>query len=236
MTHDLRLDEPVRERALGRGLPHARHRLAAGRVGAVRRAARQPRPRRRCSARTRRSPATSSPLAFPGKSGQDWDSEIRDADLAAVVRSLKPRGGRARLLAWRPEAGSPWRPLHASEINEYVKLRAGDEFTREGLPHPARHGRRRGQPGAGPARRPPSAAGAGRRRAGDARRGRRARQHPVASPARRTSTPGSSTPTSTARRSTRPAWARRRPRCGRCSSADPGRGALPPRRSRAGGP
>jgi DNA topoisomerase-1 len=68
-------------------------------------------------------------LAFPGKSGQDWDSQIRDPDLATVVRGYKQRGGRSRLLAWRPEAGSPWRPLHASEINEYVKLRAGDDFT-----------------------------------------------------------------------------------------------------------
>jgi len=68
-------------------------------------------------------------LAFPGKSGQDWDSEIRDPDLASVVTGLKRRGGRSRLLAWRPEAGAAWRPLHAAEINEYVKLRAGEEFT-----------------------------------------------------------------------------------------------------------
>ncbi|KQS17261.1 DNA topoisomerase IB [Frigoribacterium sp. Leaf186] len=74
-------------------------------------------------------------LAFPGKSGQDWDSDIRDADLAAVVRSLKRRGGRARLLAWKSEVGgaeearAAWHPLRATEINEYVKERAGDEFT-----------------------------------------------------------------------------------------------------------
>ncbi|MBD8484814.1 DNA topoisomerase IB [Frigoribacterium sp. CFBP 8759] len=74
-------------------------------------------------------------LAFPGKSGQDWDSEIRDADLAAVVRSLKRRGGRARLLAWKADGGgagearAAWHPLRATEINDYVKVRAGDEFT-----------------------------------------------------------------------------------------------------------
>ncbi|KPG86998.1 DNA topoisomerase IB [Frigoribacterium sp. RIT-PI-h] len=74
-------------------------------------------------------------LAFPGKSGQDWDSEIRDADLASVVRSLKRRGGRARLLAWKADVGraeearAAWHPLRATEINEYVKDRAGDEFT-----------------------------------------------------------------------------------------------------------
>jgi len=74
-------------------------------------------------------------LAFPGKSGQDWDSEIRDADLAAVVRSLKRRGGRARLLAWKADGGgagearAAWHPLRATEINDYVKERSGDEFT-----------------------------------------------------------------------------------------------------------
>ena len=74
-------------------------------------------------------------LAFPGKSGQDWDSEIHDADLAAVVRSLKRRGGRARLLAWKADGGgagearAAWHPLRATEINDYVKERAGDEFT-----------------------------------------------------------------------------------------------------------
>ena len=45
-------------------------------------------------------------LRFPAKSGQAWDSDIRDADLAALVRRLKRRGwhrsaarleGRARL-------------------------------------------------------------------------------------------------------------------------------------------
>ncbi|ROS52237.1 DNA topoisomerase IB [Frigoribacterium sp. PhB118] len=74
-------------------------------------------------------------LAFPGKSGQDWDSKIHDADLAAVVRSLKRRGGRARLLAWKADGGgagearAAWHPLRATEINDYVKERAGDEFT-----------------------------------------------------------------------------------------------------------
>lgn len=68
-------------------------------------------------------------LRFPGKSGQEWESTIRDADLAHVIRGLKSRGGRARLLAFRPEAGSPWRPLHAVDINEYVHERTGGDFT-----------------------------------------------------------------------------------------------------------
>jgi DNA topoisomerase-1 len=66
-------------------------------------------------------------LQFPGKSGQEWDSVLVDSELADVVRSLKRRGGRARLLAWRDEGG--WHPLSAEEINAYVKERTGGEFT-----------------------------------------------------------------------------------------------------------
>jgi DNA topoisomerase-1 len=68
-------------------------------------------------------------LDFPGKSGQEWGSEITDADLARVVRGLKRRGPRARLLAYRPESGRLWHPLQAPDINAYVKERAGDDFT-----------------------------------------------------------------------------------------------------------
>jgi DNA topoisomerase-1 len=66
-------------------------------------------------------------LSFPAKSGQEWESEIADADLAAVVRSLKRRGPRARLLAWK--SGDSWHPLGADEINGYVRERTGGEFT-----------------------------------------------------------------------------------------------------------
>lgn len=66
-------------------------------------------------------------LEFPGKSGQAWSSEIRDADLAGVIRALKRRGARARLLAYRE--GSGWRPLAAEEINDYVRQQSGGEFT-----------------------------------------------------------------------------------------------------------
>ncbi len=68
-------------------------------------------------------------LDFPGKSGQEWGSTITDPDLASVIRGLKRRGGRARLLAYRPEAGTAWRPIHSPDINAYVKERAGDDFT-----------------------------------------------------------------------------------------------------------
>jgi DNA topoisomerase I len=66
-------------------------------------------------------------LDFPGKSGKEWRSEIRDADLAAVVRALKRRGGRAKLLAFH--ADGRWHPIDAAEINEDVHARTGGDFT-----------------------------------------------------------------------------------------------------------
>ncbi|REJ06319.1 DNA topoisomerase IB [Microbacterium bovistercoris] len=67
-------------------------------------------------------------LRFPGKSGQPWESEIADADLAALVRELRRRRTPAsRLLAWE-EDGS-WHPLRAAEINDDVRARTGGDFT-----------------------------------------------------------------------------------------------------------
>jgi DNA topoisomerase-1 len=66
-------------------------------------------------------------LHFPAKSGQEWRSEITDADLVAVVRSLKRRGANARLLAWRD--GAKWHPVVSQDINAYVRERTGGEFT-----------------------------------------------------------------------------------------------------------
>jgi DNA topoisomerase-1 len=66
-------------------------------------------------------------LRFPAKSGQEWESDIRDADLAALVRRLKRRGPTARLLAWRDARG--WHPLDAAEINEDVRARTGGDFS-----------------------------------------------------------------------------------------------------------
>lgn len=66
-------------------------------------------------------------LRFPAKSGQEWESEIRDADLAKVVRALKRRGPNARLLAFRDATG--WHPVSAADINGYVRERTGGDFT-----------------------------------------------------------------------------------------------------------
>lgn len=66
-------------------------------------------------------------LRFPAKSGQEWESDIRDPDLAKLVRRLKRRGPTARLLAWKDDRG--WHPLAAEEINEDVRRRTGGDFT-----------------------------------------------------------------------------------------------------------
>jgi DNA topoisomerase-1 len=66
-------------------------------------------------------------LRFPAKSGKDWESEIRDADLAALLRLLKRRGPNARLLAYKD--GRQWRPVTSADINAYVKERTGSDFT-----------------------------------------------------------------------------------------------------------
>jgi DNA topoisomerase-1 len=66
-------------------------------------------------------------LSFPSKSGQEWESHIRDEDLAELVLRLKRRGGRAHLLAWQDEAG--WHPLGAGEINDDMRRRTGGDFS-----------------------------------------------------------------------------------------------------------
>ncbi len=66
-------------------------------------------------------------LSFPAKSHQSWESDIRDADLAALTRQWKRRGPTARLLSYRD--GRTWRPLSAADVNEYVKERTGGDFT-----------------------------------------------------------------------------------------------------------
>ncbi len=71
--------------------------------------------------------ADSVELEFPGKSGKEWSSTIRDPELAHVIRQLKRRGATAKLLAWREDGR--WHPVHAEEINQYIELRTGGAFT-----------------------------------------------------------------------------------------------------------
>ncbi|WP_349897920.1 DNA topoisomerase IB [Parafrigoribacterium soli] len=66
-------------------------------------------------------------LSFPAKSGQLWESDITDPDLAAFVRD---RGGAADdpLLAWLDDE-DVWHSLSAAEINADVKQRTGSDFS-----------------------------------------------------------------------------------------------------------
>ena len=66
-------------------------------------------------------------LSFPAKSGKTWESQIIDPDLAPLARTLKKRGGNARLLAYKE--GRTWHPVTSADINSYVKERTGDDFT-----------------------------------------------------------------------------------------------------------
>ena len=126
VTMDLRLPEPTRERALATAF----RMLDTGslRVGSEQYAEANGShglATLLCSHATVSGDTVS--LNFPAKSGQEWQSEITDADLAAGVRALKRRGPNARLLAWKD--GSSWHPVVAADINAYVKERTGGEFT-----------------------------------------------------------------------------------------------------------
>lgn len=66
-------------------------------------------------------------LSFPAKSGQLWESEIVDADLAAYMKRRLRIAPDAPLLSWRE--GRELHSLSASEINDYVRERTGGDFT-----------------------------------------------------------------------------------------------------------
>ncbi|MFC7787836.1 DNA topoisomerase IB [Microbacterium sp. MAHUQ-60] len=68
-------------------------------------------------------------LRFPGKSGQPWESDVEDAELAQLIAGLKRRGGRSLLLSWQDEDRRAWHPLHPADINAEVRGRTGGEFT-----------------------------------------------------------------------------------------------------------
>lgn len=63
-------------------------------------------------------------LCFPAKSGQIWESEIVDPDLAGFVRECLRRPDDALLLSWDADHA-----LSAAEINSYVRERTGGDFT-----------------------------------------------------------------------------------------------------------
>lgn len=66
-------------------------------------------------------------LGFPAKSGQTWDSVIRDPDLAAFLRDRLRFDREAPLLSWLDDDGI--HSLSAAEINDFVRERTGGDFT-----------------------------------------------------------------------------------------------------------
>ncbi|WP_241982883.1 MULTISPECIES: DNA topoisomerase IB [Cryobacterium] len=65
-------------------------------------------------------------LRFPAKSGQVWESSIRDPDLAAFLREGN-RSPDDPVLSW--SEGGERRALTATEINAFIKERTGSDFT-----------------------------------------------------------------------------------------------------------
>ncbi|WP_229731045.1 DNA topoisomerase IB [Microbacterium faecale] len=66
-------------------------------------------------------------LRFPGKSGQPWESVIRDRDLARLLRQLIRGDPGEHLLSWHD--GADWRPLAARDINEDIRRRTKGDFS-----------------------------------------------------------------------------------------------------------
>lgn len=66
-------------------------------------------------------------LRFPSKSGQRWDSDVVDGDLARYLRAIiQARLPSGRAIAWRSSA---WHALSTAEVNEYIRERTGVDAT-----------------------------------------------------------------------------------------------------------
>ena len=66
-------------------------------------------------------------LCFPAKSGQQWESEIVDPDLARFVRARLRHDPHAKLLSWTH--GGEEHSISAADINAFVRERTGGDFT-----------------------------------------------------------------------------------------------------------
>jgi DNA topoisomerase-1 len=66
-------------------------------------------------------------LRFPAKSHKDWDSTMRDKDLAKLLARLKERGEDERLLAY--EQDGRWHTITPADVNAYVRKRLHGEFS-----------------------------------------------------------------------------------------------------------
>ncbi len=67
-------------------------------------------------------------MQFPGKSGQQWDTTIEDADLAAALRPMLRRENADTMLAYRA-ADDSWHSVDASQLNEFLRQVTGGGFT-----------------------------------------------------------------------------------------------------------
>jgi DNA topoisomerase-1 len=66
-------------------------------------------------------------LRFPAKSGQLWESDITDPDLASYLSERLRMKRHEVVLGW--EADGAWHPLAAADINAFVKQRTGSDFS-----------------------------------------------------------------------------------------------------------
>lgn len=65
---------------------------------------------------------------FPGKSGQQWDTTLEDADLAAALRPMLRRSEDETVLAYRA-GDEKWQRVQAAQLNEFLRQVTGGGFT-----------------------------------------------------------------------------------------------------------
>lgn len=65
---------------------------------------------------------------FPGKSGQEWHTSIRDADLAAALEPMLRRPDADTALAYVGTDGA-WHSVDAAQLNAFLKEVTGGDFT-----------------------------------------------------------------------------------------------------------
>ncbi|MCC3294564.1 DNA topoisomerase IB [Arthrobacter sp. zg-Y411] len=65
---------------------------------------------------------------FPGKSGQEWHTSIRDADLAAALEPMLQRPDADTALAYIGADGA-WHSVDAAQLNAFLKEVTGGDFT-----------------------------------------------------------------------------------------------------------
>ncbi len=67
-------------------------------------------------------------LDFPGKSGLQWDVEVKDPDLAAWLAMARGKQADDPAIGYRNDDGS-WSGLAASELNDFIHGLCGQDFS-----------------------------------------------------------------------------------------------------------